>query len=678
MNFKEETVYSNVETANSKQLAILKKHFPNCFDRDGNFIQERMLEVVNEGDIELSKESYSLNWLGKSYSRLLANLPPKTLIYEDVEHNLQDQHKDSKNLLIKGDNLEVLKHLVNAYSEKVKMIYIDPPYNTGSDGFTYSDDRKFTKEQLAGLAGIDIDEAKKILSFNDKGSNSHSAWLTFMHPRLYVAKELLHEEGVIFISIDDNEVNQLKLVCDEIFGESNHLGTIIHNKLNSKSDTLNIQKNHDYLLCYRKSSVSDLSLVNDEIVEKEVFKEDDRFYLLNDSITTRGDGGTLNKRKNLGYTVYYNPRSGDFVGVSDYDIELALTSNNENEVYFDEIDLISRGYVKIRPPKVRGKLGVWTWSIDKFNSEKDNILIKQTKNGYSVRKRTFVNKDDVKSKNAKFYIKTTKASNTRSILEFSTNDGTTQLENVLGKADIFSNPKNINFLKYVFGLVQSNDFIAMDFFAGSGASLQAVQELNADDNGKRRFIAVQREELCKADSSALDAGYDTIFKITKDRILKSSQQIIQDFPTYRGDLGFKIFETVGDFRVEDDEEELTLSNLTMFDDVLLTDVQYRTLLITWALYDGSELTTPILDIDLNGYTAHLCDRRLYMIASDFNSDALKALFHKLDDIDDKDFDPNKIIYYANNFDSVKQLELSEALKSYTNKKSIDIDLVVRN
>ena len=143
MNIKEETLFSNVETANSKQLATLKQHFPNCFDRNGNFIQERLLEIVTNSDIELSKESYVLNWLGKSYARLLANLPPKTLIHEDKEHNAQEQHKASKNLLIKGDNLEVLKHLASAYSEKVKMIYIDPPYNTGKDGFTYNDDRKF-------------------------------------------------------------------------------------------------------------------------------------------------------------------------------------------------------------------------------------------------------------------------------------------------------------------------------------------------------------------------------------------------------------------------------------------------------------------------------------------------------------------------------------------------------
>lgn len=670
-----ETLFSNTETANSKQLEILQKHFPQCFDKQGNFIQEKLLEVVKSSDVELSKESYSLNWLGKSYARLLTNLPPKTLLHEDKQHNHLESNKDSQNLLIKGDNLEVLKHMVNAYSEKVKMIYIDPPYNTGSDGFVYNDDRKFTPQQLSELAGIDLDEATRILDFTAKGSSSHSAWLTFMYPRLYIARELLREDGVIFISIDDNEVNQLKLVCDEIFGESNSLGTIIHNKLNSKSDTLNIQKNHDYLLCYRKSSVNEVSLVNDEPVEKEVYKDGNRFYLLNDPITTRGEGGTLNKRKNLGYTVYYNPISGDFIGVSDYDLELALTSNKEDEVYTDDKELIADGYIKIRPPKVRGKLGVWTWDINKFNSEKDNILIKKTKNGYTVRKRTFVNADDVISKDGKYFITANKASNTRSILEYSTNEGTTQLYETIGKADIFSNPKNINLLKYVFGLIQGSDFIALDFFAGSGSSLQALQQLNVEDSGSRKFIAVQLGERCKEDSSAKEAGYETIFEITKDRLLKASEKIRAENPDYQGDLGFKIFETVEDFQVKG-EGELTLENHSFFDDAVLTDKQYNTLLTTWCVYDGSLLTTPIQDVDLNGYTAHLCDKRLYLIAPNFNSETIKALLHELDN--NKDFEPNKVVFYGNNFDSAKQMELNEALKGYANKKSLEIDLVVRN
>ena len=141
-------------------------------------------------------------------------------------------------------------------------------------------------------------------------------------------------------------------------------------------------------------------------------------------------------------------------------------------------------------------------------------------------------------------------------------------------------------------------------------------------------------------------------------------------------LGFKIFETVEDFRVEEDDKELSLMTMTMFDDVMLTDEQYHTLLTTWRLYDGSELTTPVQDIDLDNYTAHLCDNRLYMIASGFSSDALKALLSKLDT--DKEFSPNKIVFFGKNFDSVKQMELNEALKSYANKKSLEIDLVGRN
>tara|TARA_B100000927_G_scaffold274734_1_gene254171 strand:- start:45 stop:821 length:777 start_codon:yes stop_codon:yes gene_type:complete len=213
-----------------------------------------MQEICSTGGVELSRESYSLNWLGKSYARLLANIPPNTLINADVEHNTQEQNRGSKNLLIKGDNLEVLKHLVNAYSEKVKMIFIDPPYNTGSDDFVYNDDRKFTKEQLSELSGVDTDEAERILSFLDKGSSTHSAWLTFIYPRLYIARELLREDGVIFISIDDNEVSQLKLVCDEIFGEANFVSNIVWQKKYSVSnDDPNIAAMHDHILVYRKT-----------------------------------------------------------------------------------------------------------------------------------------------------------------------------------------------------------------------------------------------------------------------------------------------------------------------------------------------------------------------------------------------------------------------------------------
>jgi len=244
-------------TSNSKQLEVLKKHFPQCFDKHGALMPHKLQEIVGDSGADFSKESYGLNWLGKSYARLLANENPRSLLSEDKKHNAKPENKNSENLLIKGDNLEVLKHLVHAYTEKVKMIYIDPPYNTGSDGFVYQDDRKFTSDELSRLAGIEEDEAKRILNFTQSNANSHSAWLTFMYPRLYVARELLKDDGVIFISIDDNEVAQLKMLCDEVFGEQNFVANVIWQKKYTRAnDTKWFSDNHDHILCYGKQKLS--------------------------------------------------------------------------------------------------------------------------------------------------------------------------------------------------------------------------------------------------------------------------------------------------------------------------------------------------------------------------------------------------------------------------------------
>lgn len=650
MNITEETVFANIETTNSKQIAILKKHFPNCFDGDGNFIQERMLEVVSKSDVELSKESYSLNWLGKSYSRLLANFPPKTLIHEDTEHNSQEQHKDSKNLLIKGDNLEVLKHLVNAYSEKVKMIYIDPPYNTGKDGFTYNDDRKFTKEQLSELAGIDIDEAERILSFTDQGSSSHSAWLTFMYPRLYVARELLEESGVIFISLDDNESAQLKILCDEVFGEQNFLGNVIWKNVTDNNPT-NIAIEHEYIIAYAKNKSqvaskwkSNLSDVKDMLVN--IGKE---------LISQYSD----EKELQIAYTEWFK----------------------ENKFQLGQLDRY----------KFIDKGGVYTGSQSVHNPGKDgyryDVIHPETQKpckeplmGYRFKESTMkeliaadkilYGKDHNKIIELKLYANEFEEKFS-SVIELDGRLGANQLRSLFPEMKkAFTNPKPTQLLEKLISYVCDGNELILDFFAGSGTTANAVMNLNRNENTTYNFITVQLDEPSKTDSETLKNGYKTVFELTKERLNRANSNDSTD--------GFKIFETVKDFRVEDDDKELSLSNYTMFNDVLLSDEQYRTLLTTWALYDGSELTAPIIDIDLAGYTAHLCDRHFYLIAPDFNADALKALLHKLDDTDDKDFDPNKIIYYSNNFDSSKQMELNEALKSYTNKKSIEIDLVVRN
>lgn len=656
MDMQKETIFSEVETANSKQIAFLKANFPQCFDKNGAFIQEKLLEIIKSSDVELSKESYSLNWLGKSYARLLANLPPKTLLSEDKDHNQREENKNSQNLLIKGDNLEVLKHMVNAYSEKVKMIYIDPPYNTGSDGFVYNDDRKFTPEQLSELAGIDLDEATRILDFTVKGSSSHSAWLTFMYPRLYVARELLKDDGIICISIDENEHSNLKILCDEVFGEFNFAGEIVW-KNSSKNDQAYISIQHEYLLFYVKSKEHNSGQWSEKKEGlDEIYKAFDGFR------KKHGDNWAAIHKDALEWFNQF-PASNPITNSKHYNWM------DERGIYFpDNISKPANGYYyeiehPITKKPCKKPAGGWRF-------------IEETMKHKISENRIHFGKDHTVVPNNKTYLKDTEYQSLTSIKFKDGRVASNMLKNLFGQKDIFTNPKDVGLLSEIFKAlnIEHRD-IVLDFFAGSASTAHAIYNMNCNEEKELKFICIQLPEETKEKSEAYKAGYKNIFEITKARLLKSSEKIKNENPDYRGDLGFKIFETVNDFRAKN-ESELTLSNLTFFDDVVLTPEQYDTLLTTWCVYDGSLLTTPIEDVDLNGYKAHLCDGRLYLIAPNFTSEALKALLQKLDS--DKDFAPNKVVFYGSNFESAKQMELNEALKSYANKKSIDLDLVVRN
>ncbi|EBR3724747.1 site-specific DNA-methyltransferase [Enterobacter cloacae complex sp. 2025EL-00025] len=672
MDMQKETIFSEVETANSKQLAVLKANFPQCFDKNGAFIQEKLLEIVKSSDVELSKESYSLNWLGKSYARLLANLPPKTLLTEDKDHNQRAENKNSQNLLIKGDNLEVLKHMTNAYAEKVKMIYIDPPYNTGKDGFAYNDDRKFTPEQLSALAGIDLDEATRILDFTVKGSSSHSAWLTFIYPRLYIARELLREDGVIFISIDENELNQLKTICDEIFGEANFIENIVWNKRIPKNDK-GIGNIHEYILAYAKTN---------EISKEFLMRKDgiDDVYQFIEKLKKekvpldRAEQQLKKFYSSNGYDrgiTLYNGLNEDYRPWGK--INMSWPNADSFGPTYEVLHPLTNNPVKIPD---RG----WRWKEETFNEIAKRIDgkytdIKKLHDGSTICGGIwFASTEKTQPSSVKF-LDEVEEFLLRSIIS-TKSDGGVEVENLFGGKGYFSYPKPTSLIKTLFGSVKTEDKdIFLDFFAGSGTTAHGILELNIEDNKKRNFICVQLDEETDKKKQAYKEGYRSIFDITKDRIIKAGEKLKKENPDYNGELGFKTFETVNDFRTKD-ESKLTLSNHTFFDDVVLTPEQYDTLLTTWCLYDGSLLTTPIEDVDLNGYKAHLCDDRLYLIAPNFTSEALKALLQKLDS--DKDFAPNKVVFYGSNFESAKQMELNEALKSYANKKSIDLDLVVRN
>lgn len=395
------------------------------------------------------------------------------------------------NFLIEGDNLASLKLLEKTHKGKIDLIYIDPPYNTGNKDFIYDD-----------------------IFVDSEDSFKHSKWVSFMSERLTIAKKLLSNEGAIFIQIDDNEQAPLKLLCDDVFGADNFMGIIIQNKMNAKNDTVNIQKNHEYILAYRKKNLYNGSRIKPTLLQiKEKYrpavKEGDRYYYIGDAITTRGEGGTLNARPNLGYTIYYNPNTDDKIAIADYDAELARTSNSIEEIYSHNESLIEKGYIPILPPKVRGKLGCWTWSLEKFNSETDNIIITGKRSNFSVKKRTFIPAESVIEQNGQLFYISIEQSNSRSIVDYSTNDGTNVLTGIMGIRATFSNPKNLDLIEYLVSLKQGKNNIILDFFAGSGTTGHAVMKLNAEDGGNRKFILCTNNEnnICR------DVTYERIKRV---------------------------------------------------------------------------------------------------------------------------------------------------------------------
>jgi hypothetical protein len=644
-------------TAVSSQIQQIKTLFPACFDKDGRFLIDKFqAEIAQQTDI--SREFYAMNWLGKSYARLLRNLPPETLISEDKIHNAKPENAGSQNLLIRGDNLEVLKHLKNAYTNSVKMIYIDPPYNTGSDGFVYQDDRKFTPTELARLANIDEDEAARILDFTDKGSNSHSAWLTFMYPRLYIARELLKDDGVIFISIDDNEAAQLKLLCDEVFGEGNFVDTLtIKKSANGMGSKDGYSTNHDFILIYLKEKQNNVFFgitVSEDYIES--FNKEDEFgrYKTDGLFRKKGRGARREDSPNCFYPIYADLETG----------KVYLNQNSKNKL------------LEIFPKLPNGKDGRWIWSPD-FANDKLYRLYASPKGTVYVKDYWY---DELREK-------------PRSILEDSsylTDTATNEIINLFG-SKVFSTPKPISLLIDLIDNCTHVNEIILDFFAGSGTTAHAVMELSRKYNQQRNFISVQiTDDLHEAYKKANKDGKEIIqnainwldehhkphnlFEITKARIELAAAKIRAEHRDYTGDLGFKIFQTVENFRQHPDNDFSPDQMDFSFNDKL-SEEQLQTLLTTWTLYDGAALTTPVEPVRLGDYTAYLCEKRLYLLNKGFTSADLLAFIRKLDD--DADFNPNRVIVFGSNMASAMQHELDQAVRGYTNKKEIELNVIIR-
>lgn len=467
---------------NNERLQILKQQFPDWFTSEGNLNIDEVKKAVNP-DMVNETERYEFRWFGKSQAKRNAFTPSNaTLVYDD-ERSINPN--DSENIIIEGENLEVLKLLSGSYREKVKCIYIDPPYNTGKD-FVYSDN--FTQDKRGYWEGAEVlENGIKIDTNTETDGRYHSNWLNMMYSRLLISRQLLREDGVIFISIDDNEVHHLRKLCDEVFGEENFAGIFIIKSTPNARNYGNIAKMHEYCFMYCKNIEEAITFELEE-EEKEFKYEDEKGGYNLHPLYNSDESFHSENRRNLYYPFYLNINSKDENGF--YKIA------TEKSVDFSE---------KVYPPlSSKNKIQfVWRWSKQKA---KDNLNIEIV--GHSV-------------ENGEFRI-SRKMRHTSKIVrsmfletEYSGRNGTAELEKIFdGK--IFSFPKPVALLKTLLNVAIDSGEVVLDFYGGSGTTGQAIYELNKDGKN-RKFILIQIPEATDEKSEAYKAGYKKISDITIER-----------------------------------------------------------------------------------------------------------------------------------------------------------------
>ena len=458
--------------ANSREMETLRQTFPSCFRADGSFDFERFREFLGD-KVYVVHEGFELRFLGKNYARLLASIDTTTILVPDEAHNAKPENAASSNVYISGDNLDALKHLIKAYPEKAKCIYIDPPYNTGSDEFVYNDCFNFSVEDLSRRLSISEELAKRILDLTKRGSASHSAWLMFMYPRLQLARDLLSSDGVIFISIDDNEQSGLKLLCDDVFGEENFAGQIVW-RTATDNNPAQIATEHEYVLCYlRDAARQDFWEMPSEKGKIIQGKYEELKVVHGNNPESIAD----NLRKRI-----RQEKNGDGLsGVAHYSCVdekgVYYPGNSSNPrpggYNFDIIHPVTK-QVCAKPD-----FG-YRWPEATFYSavERGDVLWGEDENiAPKIKKRL-----DTATQQLKSYY-------------YEDNRGVSaSLFSMFGGAKVFNNPKSVKYIEHLLDFVTSGKDLIVDFFSGSATTAHAVMRLNARKGTNRKFIMVQLPE----------------------------------------------------------------------------------------------------------------------------------------------------------------------------------------
>ena len=642
---------------NSREMDILKEYFPSCFHSDGSFDLTRFQEFLND-KVAVAHEGYELKFLGKNYARLLASVDTTTVIVPDEEHNSKPENAHSENIYISGDNLDGLKHLLKSYSRKVKCIYIDPPYNTGKDDFAYNDSFDFSVEELSEKLSISEEDAKRIIDLTKRGSSSHSAWLLFMYPRLLLARDLLTSDGVILVSIDDNEQANLKLILDDVFGEENLVGTIVWKNATDNNPT-NISIEHEYIVCFarKKESLpsiwkSHLSDMKNVILEVEATLLH-RYGNDKDAIQREYSTWYTENKSQLGKLEGY--KFCDTGGV--YAGSRSVHNPGKRGYYYDVIHPITG---KPCTPPLMGY---------RFPQESMRLLIAQD--------RIIYGEDENKIIELKQYLRDYE-DKLSSVISLDGRSGANIIRTLFDNINVFKNPKTPYILEEILSFVISDNDIVLDFFSGSATTAHAIMNMNVSDNGNRIYIMVQLPELVKKDGEGAKAGYRTIDQIGMERILRASKKIKEDAPDTTADLGFRHFTLAEPSGTTLDklEEFLPDDNGMYVANTILEDFGVPTVLATWLVRDGYGFTAPVEAIDFAGYTGYYMGKHLYLINQDLSNAAIMAITEKYES--DGAFNPENVVLFGYSF---KWTEL-EALKTNLarlrgTEKNLRINLDIR-
>jgi len=516
---------------NKERLTQLKNLFPDLFTNEGKLNIEELKKVVDPASVS-ETERYEFRWFGKSEAKRNAYTPSNaTLMYDETR---SVNPTESENIIIEGENLEALKLLSDSYREQVKCIYIDPPYNTGKD-FVYSDNFTEDKKPYWEQTGV-TENGIKIDTNVDTDGRYHSNWLNMLYSRLLIARSMLKPDGVIFISIDDNEVHHLRKLCDEVFGEENFGGQIIWQTATDNNPT-QIATEHEYVLCYLKDKneqdfwevPSDKGKIiqekYDELKAKYIEDIESIQTELRKWIRSQTNGNDLSGVAHYSYIdeqgVYYPGNSANTKpGGYTYDIIHPITGN-----------VCAKPEYGYRWPfdtfKEADKRGDVQWGDD------ENTIPK-------IKKRL----DTVSQRLKSYYYEDNRATSG-------------ELKTLFGGVKVFNNPKSVNFLKHIFKFVTIENDLILDFFGGSGSTGQAIFELNKQDNLDRRYVLVQIPELTDAKTEAFKAGYKKISDITIERNKRVVEKIIEEKKKQQPDLftnghkedaikglGFKVFKLV--------------------------------------------------------------------------------------------------------------------------------------